>query len=55
MTKAGFTNSDGWMFTPASTIQRRAPFTSAPYTSVAAVIARQTMKTTSERRLIWRG
>ena len=55
ITKAGLTNSDGWMLTPASTIQRRAPFTSAPNTSVAAVRARQTMKTTSARRRIWRG
>ena len=36
-TKAGLRNSDGWMLTPASTIQRRAPLTSAPNTSVAAV------------------
>ena len=35
ITKAGLRNSDGWMLTPASTIQRRAPFTSAPNTSVA--------------------
>ena len=39
ITNAGLTNSEGWMLTPASTIQRRAPFTSAPITSVAAVIA----------------
>ena len=48
ITKAGFRNSDGWMLTPASTIQRRAPFTSAPKTSVAAISARLTMKTTSD-------
>ena len=40
---------------PASTIQRRAPFTSAPNTSVAAVRPRKTMKTTSDTRRIWRG
>ena len=43
------------MFTPASTIQRRAPFTSAPITSVAAVIASATMNTTSASRRIERG
>ena len=55
ITKAGLTNSEGWMLMPASTIQRRAPFTSAPNTSVAAVSPRHTMKTTSAVRLIWRG
>ena len=30
MTKAGLTNSEGWMPMPASMIQRRAPLTSAP-------------------------
>ena len=55
MTNAGFTNSEGWMLTPASTIQRRAPLISAPITSVAAVMASATMKTASARRRIWRG
>ena len=55
ITKAGLRNSDGWMLTPASTIQRRAPFTSAPNTSVAAVIASATTNTTSASRRIWRG
>ena len=52
ITKAGLTNSEGWMLTPASTIQRRAPLTSAPKTSVAATSARLTMKTTSAMRRI---
>jgi len=55
ITKAGLTNSEGWMLTPASTIQRRAPFTSAPITSVAAVIASAMMNTTSASLRIERG
>ena len=34
ITKAGLRNSDGWMLTPSRTIQRRAPLTSAPKSSV---------------------
>ena len=30
MTKAGLRNSDGWIESPASDTQRRAPFTSTP-------------------------
>jgi hypothetical protein len=52
ITNAGFTNSEGWILIPASTIQRRAPFTSAPNTSVAAVSPRNTMNTTSDTRRI---
>jgi hypothetical protein len=55
ITNAGLRNSDGWMFTPASTIQRRAPFTSAPTTSVANVKASATRNTANDRRRIWRG
>jgi hypothetical protein len=55
ITKAGLTNSDGWMLTPRSTIQRRAPFTSAPKCSVAASSSTETTKTKSESRRTWRG
>ncbi len=43
------------MLTPASTIQRRAPFTSAPTNSVATTIAKLTMNTMRATRRIWRG
>ena len=42
ITKAGLRNSDGWIATPASEIQRRAPFTSAPKSSVATTSAMPT-------------
>ncbi len=55
MTKLGLRNSEGWMVMPASVIQRREPLTSAPMTSVANSIARNTRNSTSERRLSARG
>ena len=55
ITKDGLRNSDGWMLTPARTIQRRAPFTSAPTNSVATTSAKLTMKTTRASLRIWRG
>ena len=54
-TNAGLRNSEGWMLTPASTIQRRAPLTSAPKNSVAATSARLTTNTTIAVRRICRG
>ena len=48
-------NSDGWMLMPRSTIQRRAPFTSAPKNSVATTIMKLMTKTTSATRRSWRG
>ena len=42
------------MLMPASTIQRRAPLTSAPTNSVAITMAKLTMKTMRARRRIWR-
>ena len=55
MTKAGLTNSEGWMLTPRSTIQRRAPFTSAPNCNVAASMMTDTTNTNSASRRTWRG
>ena len=54
-TKAGFRNSDGWMFMPKITSQRRAPLISAPNTGVSATSSRLTAKTTTASRRIWRG
>ena len=36
-TKAGLADSEAWMLTPSSVIQRREPFTSAPNSSVATI------------------
>ena len=47
ITKAGFRNSDGWMFMPRITSQRRAPLISAPKYGVAATRTRLTTKTMS--------
>ena len=49
-TKEGLRNSEGWMLTPASTIQRRAPLISTPTKRVATTIAALMMKTTSATR-----
>ena len=38
-TKAGLADSEAWMLTPISVIQRREPFTSGPNTSVATISA----------------
>ena len=54
-TKAGFKNSDGWMFTPKITSQRRAPLISAPKTGVNATRMRLAKNTMTASRLIWRG
>ena len=48
-------NSDGWMLTPISTIQRRAPLTSAPMNGVASTMTKLTMNTISAMRRIQRG
>ena len=48
MTKAGLRNSDGWMLTPSSTSQRRAPLISGPKYGVAATMIRLTANTSSE-------
>ena len=45
--KAGLTNSDGWIDWPKALIQRRAPFTSAPYLSVAQSARMLTTSVTS--------
>jgi hypothetical protein len=54
MTKAGFRNSDGCRLTPRRVIQRRAPLTSGPNASVAAISARLATNTTSASRRIYR-
>ena len=36
-TKAGLANSEAWMLTPSSVIQRREPLTSGPTSSVATI------------------
>ena len=55
MTKAGLRNSDGWMFMPKMTSQRRAPLISGPNIGVAATMIRLTVNTTTASRRIWRG
>ena len=55
MTKAGFRNSDGWMLTPNTISQRRAPLISSPNTGVSATITKLTAKTITASRRIWRG
>ena len=55
ITKAGLRNSDGWRLTPSSTIQRRAPLTSAPKSTVAMHPSTLSANTTSARRRICRG
>ena len=55
ITKAGLKNSDGWMFMPKITSQRRAPLISAPKYGVTATSARLTTKTMIETWRISRG
>ena len=52
MTKDGLRNSDGWILTPKSTSQRRAPLISWPKIGVAATMIRLTMNTISDSRRI---
>src|SRR4029077_20100222 len=54
-TKAGLADSEAWMLTPTSVIQRREPFTSGPSKSVATISAMLTANTNSAVRRIWRG
>ena len=54
-TKAGFADSEAWMLTPISVIQRREPFTSGPIRSVATISAMLTANTSSAERRICRG
>ncbi len=55
ITKAGLTNSEGWILTPSSTIQRRAPLISVPNISVLASSTMLIANTTSASRRICRG
>ena len=48
-------NSEAWMLTPISVIQRREPLTSGPINSVATISAIETANTISAVRRIWRG
>ena len=54
-TKAGLADSEAWMLTPSSVIQRRDPFTSAPNASVATIRMIETTNTSSARRRICLG
>ena len=54
-TKAGLADSDAWMLTPISVIQRREPLTSGPISSVATISAIETANTISAVRRICRG
>ena len=54
-TKAGLADSDAWILTPISVIQRREPLTSGPISSVATISAMLTANTISAVRLICRG
>src|SRR5205807_4971931 len=54
-TKAGFADSDAWILTPISVIQRREPLTSGPTSSVATMSAIEIANTISALRRIWRG
>src|SRR3984957_6256564 len=51
ITKAGLRNSDGWMLTPASPIQRRAPLTSAPTKGDTSTITKATASAPRARYL----
>ncbi len=50
-TKNGFRNSDGWSWPTPSSIQRTAPFFSAPMNGTAASSARKMMPPPIEKRL----
>ena len=54
-TKAGFADSEAWMLTPRIVIQRFAPLTSGPSTSVATISTMLSPNTISAERRIWRG
>ena len=54
-TKAGLADSEAWMLTPSSVIQRREPFTSGPTSSVATISAIEIANTISALRRICRG
>ena len=54
-TKAGLADSEAWMLTPISVIQRREPLTSGPISSVATISAIETANTISAVRRICRG
>ena len=54
-TKAGLADSEAWMLTPSSVIQRREPFTSAPNASVATIRRIETTNTSSASRRICLG
>src|SRR5262249_34704084 len=54
-TKAGFADSEAWMLTPSSVIQRREPFTSGPIASVTTIRMTLTAKMISAERRIARG
>ena len=54
-TKAGLADSEAWMLTPIRVIQRRAPLTSGPISSVATISTIETANTISALRRICRG
>ena len=54
-TNAGLADSDAWMLTPISVIQRREPLTSGPSSSVATISTTLTANTISAVRRICRG
>ena len=54
-TKAGLADSDAWMLTPIRVIQRRAPLTSGPTSSVATISTTLIANTISALRRICRG
>ncbi len=54
-TKAGLADSEAWMLTPISVIQRREPLTSGPISSVATISTMLTANTISAVRRICRG
>ena len=54
-TKAGLADSEAWMLTPSSVIQRREPFTSGPKTSVATIRTMLATNTISASRRICLG
>src|SRR4051812_39274464 len=51
-TKAGLADSEAWMLTPSSVIQRREPFTSGPNASVTTIKMIETANTNSALRRI---
>ena len=54
-TKAGLADSEAWMLTPSSVIQRREPLTSGPNSSVATIRTMLIANTISAARRICRG